>query len=164
MRPLCVALSLLVVGGCASTSDGGSSHASRAVPTAILSALVVGSAALAVGAALKSKDVGRKLDDDLQRGALDGRAFIDRDAEGKRWNRIARASAFFGGLAVIGLGIVWEIHQSDRLEQTEPSGAQTPVSLSMPSGARLSPRMNVPPPRRSVLFLAPADQRSATAR
>lgn len=156
MRALCVALSLLLIGGCASSS--GSSTPNRTAPAVILGVLLAGSAALAVTAAVKSKDLGRKLDDDVKGGSLDGTTFIERDKEGRRWNRIGRASAFVGGLAALGLAIVWEMGLGQHADEQVPSPspvaggprAATPTSwLPAPSSRQVA--------ARSVLFSGPRD-------
>jgi hypothetical protein len=104
---------------------------SHAVARGVLIALVAGTAALAVGASLKSKQVEDDLTSDLQKGGVTGRSFVDSDDTGKRWNRIARGSAFASGVFLLGLGTVWltgygdEI-QSGPLEHT-PADDRNPI-------------------------------------
>lgn len=144
--------------GCASSSgQGGSGKPSRAVARTILAAVALGTAGLAVGAALKSDQIEKDLRAELQSRELTGREFASRDAAGERWNRIARASTFVSAIAVIGFGITFEMASGDRIRHTPtPEG---PTQLLPPP-----PPAPVPPPPASALTPAAAFQRSATAR
>ena len=106
-RRVCLALAVVLLCGC---GPGFRHGAARNV----LIALTVGSAALAVGAAIHSRTIQNDLRRDLDAGQVSGRDFVDRDASGTRWNRISRAAVFSSGLFVLGLGIVWEMGQADR--------------------------------------------------
>lgn len=129
----------LLAGGCASNSG----LPRRTVPKVILGALVLGGAALAVSAAIKSDGIEKDLREDYARGGLSGRDFADRDAEGERWNRIGRASAFVSGLSLLGLGILWEMSLSDRAGRDAveaPANAGPPIfPLSPPAALALPP-------------------------
>jgi hypothetical protein len=110
-RGLCAALSLVLVAGC-----GTGSHVTA---RSLLIALTAGTAALAVGGAVKSKSIGNDLKRDLDSGQLTGQEFADRDASGTRWNRISRAAAFSSVVFLLGLGVVWQMGWGDRI-QTGP--------------------------------------------
>lgn len=122
-RRLCGVLALVLLCGC---GPGFRHGAARNV----LLALTVGSAALAVGAAVHSRKVQNDLRRDIDAGQVTGREFVDRDASGTRWNRISRAAAFSSGVFVLGLGIVWEMGQSDR--SIEGPAERTPADDSQP--------------------------------
>ena len=121
-RGLCGALALLLVAGCASSSGG------HPVARNVLIALVAGSAALAVGGAVKSRSIQTDLRRDLDAHAVSGRDYVARDSDGTRWNRIARASAFTGAVLLIGLAIIGEAAASERVGSgpTEWTPAQDP--------------------------------------
>jgi hypothetical protein len=111
MRALCLGLVVLFASGCASGRTAGK---------VILGALVVGSAGLATGAALKSDSIEKKLADDYRDREITGKEFADRDSEGQRWNRISRAATFVGALSVLGLVVIWEMSTGDKA-QSEPA-------------------------------------------
>jgi hypothetical protein len=112
----------------------------RTAPKVILGALVLGGAALAVVAAVKSDAIEKDLREDYGRGGLSGRDFGTRDADGERWNRIGRASAFVGGLSLLGLGVLWEMSLSDRAGQgpAEAPAAQPMIFPAPPSAAAVT--------------------------
>jgi hypothetical protein len=116
MRALCCGLALLLAGGCASTSG----RPSHTMPKVILGVLLVGGAALAIGAAAKGQSIEDKLGTDYAGRDIGGREFASRDSEGQRWNRIARASTFVSGLALLGLGVIWEMSAGDRAQYEAP--------------------------------------------
>jgi hypothetical protein len=126
MRALACGLVFLLAGGCASGRTAGK---------VVLGALVVGSAALAVGAAVKGKDVQNKLADDYRQRDVTGMEFATRDSEGQRWNRIGRAATFVGALSLLGLGVIWEMQLNDQA-QSEPPKPQMAPMFPVPS-ARL---------------------------
>jgi hypothetical protein len=130
MRALCCGLVLLLGGGCA--SSGGHN---RTVPGVILGALVVGSAALAISAAVKSDSIEQKLGDDYKSREVTGSEFASRDSQGQRWNRISRAAAFVGGLSVLGLGILWEMSLSDKAESQPTKANDAPIFPVRPTGS-----------------------------
>jgi hypothetical protein len=130
MRALACGLVFLLAGGCASGRTAGK---------VVLGALVVGSAALAIGAAVKSSSIESKLDDDYRNREITGMQFAERDSEGQRWNRIGRASAFVSGLSLLGLGIIWEMSLGDHAssEPAQPApGPILPLPGQAPSAAR----------------------------
>lgn len=139
---LCLALASA---GCAANKSNGMPD--RTVARNILIGVVAGSVAVAVGSAVAGKSVENGLRDDLARGDLSGTDFAHRDDQGRRWNRIARASLYVGGLAALGLGILWEMSAGDRLQ--------------------VGPREQLPPPgppSAALPPLPPPTYRSATAR
>lgn len=148
--------------GCASTTrqaSGGEQPPSYAAARTVLVALALGTAGLAVGAALKGEQVEKDLRAESQSRELTGREFASRDAEGQRWNRIARASTFASALAVIGLGITFEMGSGDRIRYTPtPEGPKEVLPPPPPPPAA--------PPAAATGSLTPAVafQRSATAR
>lgn len=115
MRLTASLLVALLAAGCASTGQGGRSD--RSLARNVLIGVAAGSAALAVGAAVAGENVESRLRRDYEAGAVSGREFAGRDAEGKRWNRVARASGFVTGLSIIGLGILWEMSIGDRIQR-----------------------------------------------
>jgi hypothetical protein len=129
MRTLACGLVFLLAGGCASGRTAGK---------VVLGALVVGSAALAVGAAMKGNSIQSKLNDDYHSREITGMEFASRDSEGQRWNRIGRAATFVGGLSVLGLGVIWEMQQGDRA-QAEPTAPLPGPLLPVPSAAGTLP-------------------------
>jgi hypothetical protein len=132
MRALCVGLVCLLGAGCASGRTAGK---------VVLGALVVGSAGLAVGAAVKSESVQTKLADDYRTREITGDEFANRDAEGQRWNRIGRAATFVGGLSLLGLIVIWEMSMGDRA-QSEPAKPSADPIFPLPAA-----RMALPAPR-----------------
>jgi hypothetical protein len=104
----CLILAFLT-GGCAGTSG-------RAVARDVLIALAVGSAAVAVGSAVKSHGIQQDLARDVNAGTVSGHDYLERDKEGTRWNRIGRASGFGTALFVTGLAVVWEMSESARVQ------------------------------------------------
>jgi hypothetical protein len=133
MRALCLGLTLLLVGGCASNEP----LPHRTLPKVILGAVVVGAAGLAVGAAVKSRSIENSLANDYKARDISGSEFADRDSQGQRWNRIGRASAFVSGVALLGLGVLWEMSLSDHA-QVEPTPIDkapifpAPTALTVP--------------------------------
>jgi hypothetical protein len=65
---------------------------------------------------VKSRSVQNDLRRDVDDGKLTGKQFVDRDAEGTRWNRISRAAGFGAGVFALGVGIVWEIGSADEVQ------------------------------------------------
>lgn len=142
MRALSLTMALgLLLAGCASGD-----LPRRTAPKVILGALVVGGAALAVVAAVKGNAIEKELRQDYAGGNLSGRDFGARDADGERWNRIGRASAFVGGLSLLGLGVLWEMSLSDRA--TAPAEAQGKPPLIFPVQPAAS--LQLPAPGRSI--------------
>jgi hypothetical protein len=122
MRALACGLVILLAGGCASGRTAGK---------VVLGALVVGGAALAIGAAVKSNSIEKNLNDDYRGQTITGMQFADRDSDGQRWNRIGRAAAFVGGLSLLGLGVIWEMQLADKA-QSEPAKADLGPLLPLP--------------------------------
>jgi hypothetical protein len=89
---------------------------SRGVAKGLLLALTAAAAGGAAGAAVVSNNKEKSLRDDLAAGRVSGREFAERDAEGLRWNRAARASVLIGGLAIVGLVITWQMGLADRYQ------------------------------------------------
>jgi hypothetical protein len=123
-------LALVFVCGCGSN---------RAIARNLLVALTLGSAALAVGAAVKSNRIEKDLKRDLDQGSLTGRQFADRDDQGTHWNRIGRAAAFGAGVFVIGLGIVWETGVASEIQNGPRQPIPDETRPIFPTGARTSP-------------------------
>jgi hypothetical protein len=142
-----LAASFLVVSLLAAGCAGGPGVRSRAVAKGLLIALTVAAAGGAAGAAVMGNNQEKKLRDDVQAGAVDGRAFGERDAEGKRWNRAARASVFVGGLALVGLVIASQMGLGDRYQYgPQERAASPPIYPTPPAGpAPASPRAPTPP-------------------
>jgi hypothetical protein len=109
MRLVSGVLVAVLVCGCGSGSN-------NAVARNVLLALTVGTTAVAVGAAVKGRSVQNDLQRDLDAGKLTGMQFAERDNSGARWNRVSRAAAFTTGVFVLGLGIVWEMGQANRIQ------------------------------------------------
>jgi hypothetical protein len=135
MQARLVALFVAVaLAGCAS----GPGIKNRSVARGVLIGLAVATAGAAIGSAVVSQ---RKEDDlrkEIETTTLTGRQFAERDAQGMRWNRIARASAFASGLAVVGLLVLWEMSVGDRIQngplpETPPAAAT--LRLPPPSAA-----------------------------
>jgi hypothetical protein len=160
MRALCCGLALAVLSGACASSNG---LPNRTAAKVVLGAVVLGAAALAGVAAAKGNSIEKDLRTDLQGGALSGRDFASRDDDGRRWNRIARASAFVSGVALIGFGIVWEMGIGDRFQYGPTETGGIPTVSPIPAGPPPSP---TPPisalPRPGERRLTA--QRSATPR
>jgi hypothetical protein len=118
MRALCLGLVFLLGAGCASGRTAGK---------VVLGALVVGSAALAVGAAVKSNSIESKLADDYRTREITGSEFAKRDSDGQRWNRIGRAATFVGALSLLGLGVIWEMSMGDEARAQPARPDATPI-------------------------------------
>jgi hypothetical protein len=118
MRALCLGLVVLFASSCASGRTAGK---------VVLGALVVGSAGLAVGAAIKSDSIEKKLADDYRDREITGKEFADRDSEGQRWNRIGRAATFVGALSVLGLAVLWEMSMGDEAASAPPPPRMAPI-------------------------------------
>jgi hypothetical protein len=131
MRALCLGLVFLLGTGCASGRTAGK---------VVLGALVVGGAGLAVGAGLKSDSLETKLAADYRTREITGKEFADRDSEGQRWNRIARSATFVGALALLGLGVLWEMSLGDRA-QSEPAKPNPAPIFPLPAA-----QMQLPAP------------------
>lgn len=139
MRAICLGLVFLFTAGCASGRTAGK---------VVLGALVVGSAALAVGAAVKSDSVESKLADDYRDREITGSEFASRDAEGQRWNRIGRAATFVGALSLLGLGVIWEMSMGDEA-RSEPAKPSTAPIFPLPAAQLPLPtaKLQLPAPR-----------------
>jgi hypothetical protein len=107
-------LGLFVVFALGSAGCGTSHHTAA---RNVLIALTVASAAVAVGAAVKSRSIRDDLRREVDAGTLSGREFADRDATGTRWNRVARASGFGAGVFLLGVGALWEASLGDKIEK-----------------------------------------------
>jgi hypothetical protein len=112
------ALSICVVLAFACSASGCASSSGRTVARNVLIALAVGSAAVAVGSAVKSHGIEQDLQRDVNAGTVSGRDYVSRDQAGARWNRIARASAFGTALFVTGLAVVWETSASAHIQNS----------------------------------------------
>jgi hypothetical protein len=158
MRALCCGLALVVLsGGCASSNG----LPNRTAAKVVLGVVVLGAAALAGVAATKGNSIEKDLRTDVQAGSLSGRDFAKRDDDGRSWNRVARASAFVSGVALLGFGIVWEMGVGDRFEFGPAETGGTPTVSPIPSGP--------PPPPTPPISALPRPgerpaQRSATPR
>jgi hypothetical protein len=104
-----VALLGALAAGCG-TSKG---RPSRGLAVGLLVGLTAVGAGGTVYAASVSAKKEKDLRDDVQTGNLTGRQFAERDEQGQKWNRAARASAFVGVLGVVGLIIVGEMILAD---------------------------------------------------
>jgi hypothetical protein len=89
----------------------------------VAAGLLLGVTAIAAGGTIAAANVANKKEEDLRKdvdaGNLTGRQFAERDEEGKRWNRYARASAFVAGLSLVGLLIVGEMALADHHQYGE---------------------------------------------
>ena len=117
---------------------------SRSLAKGLLLALTAAAAGGAAGAAVMSDNKEKSLRDDLAAGSVTGRDFAERDAEGMRWNRAARASVLIGGLAIVGLVITWQMGLADRYQLGPAEQPTVPGSRR-----RLSPAGRRPPPART---------------
>jgi hypothetical protein len=124
-----LALMALLIGGC-SRAPG---VRSRGLARGILLAVAAAAAGGAVGAAVISDKKEKTLRDDLAGGSLNGRTFAVRDDEGKRWNRMGRASVLVGGLAVVGLVITWQMGLADHYQYGPAESPKNPPIF--PAGA-----------------------------
>jgi hypothetical protein len=133
-------LAALLVGGCSRTPG----VRSRGLAKGILLVVAAAAAGGAAGAAVMSDRTEKSLRDDLAAGSLTGRAFAVQDDEGRRWNRIGRASVLVGGLAIVGLVITWQMALADRYQYGPP---ELPKSAPIfPAG---SPGATAPRPPQS---------------
>jgi hypothetical protein len=122
---------VLLAAGCGS----GPGVRNRSVAKGLLVALAVAAAGGTAAAVVLSQNKEKSLRDDVQMGLVSGREFADRDAEGKRWNRVGRASVLVGGLAIVGLVIAWQMGLGDRYQFGPP---ETPASGPLFPAARPS--------------------------
>jgi hypothetical protein len=141
MRALCVAMALLLA-GCGSS---GIPH--RTAPRVILGLIAAGGAAVAIGAGLKGNSIESKLKDDLAAGNVTGRQFASRDADGERWNRIGRGATFVSALAVLGLGVLWEMSMGDHSQYDAPKPAQQGPIFPVPAPSAALPAPIAPATR-----------------
>jgi hypothetical protein len=121
-RGVCALLMMaMLAGGCANTSG-------RAIARNVLIALAVGSAGIAVGAAVKGHGIEQDLKTQVAAGGLAGRTYVMRDDEGNRWNRVGRAAAFTSGLFVASLAVLWEMSESAAVQNgpAEKTPAEDP--------------------------------------
>jgi hypothetical protein len=135
-RSICLVTVLaLALAGCGT-------GANRAAAKSVLLALTVATAAIAAGAAVKSRSVRDDLRRDVDAGTLSGRQFNDRDATGNRWNRISKASAFGSVVFLLGMGAVWEMGVGDRIQYgpREWTPAEDPKPIFSPPGATFQSR------------------------
>jgi hypothetical protein len=117
MRRCSALVSLVAVVGLLSAGCGtGKNRPSRALAAGLLLGLTAVAAGGTVYAARMSDQKEKDLRDDVQSGNLSGRQFAERDEEGEKWNRTARASAFVGVVGVVGLIIVGEMMLADGYE------------------------------------------------
>jgi hypothetical protein len=105
-----VAVLALLSAGCGT----GKGRPSRGLAVGLLIGLTAVAGGATVYAAHKSEQKEKDLRNDVQSGNLSGRQFAERDDEGQKWNRTARATAFVGVLGVVGLIIVGEMMLADR--------------------------------------------------
>ena len=158
MRTRIVALLVMTSLSAAACGNGQTGGKARAVTAGVLGALAVGAGAGAAVAARKSSDHEKDLTEAVAAGRLTGREFTDRDAEGKRWNRLARGAVFVSGLAVVGMILVWETGLGASYQY---GPAETPRDSRLIPGA--SPAAPGTPPS-SALLPRPAAQRSADSK
>jgi hypothetical protein len=131
-----VTLSAALSGGCGS---------SRATARAVLVGVALVAGGAAIGSTVISSNKEDSLRADAQTGSLSGRAFADRDAEGQRWNRAARASTFVAGIALVGLGVLWEMSLGDRALMVEAPAAALGPTPGDPAPMGLAPSGAAPP-------------------
>ena len=105
-----VAVLALLSAGCGT----GKGRPSRGLAVGLLVGLTAVAGGATVYAARMSEQKEKDLRNDVQTGNLSGRQFAERDDEGQKWNRTARATAFVGVLGVVGLIIVGEMMLADR--------------------------------------------------
>jgi hypothetical protein len=132
-RAICLATIIaFAAAGCGTASN-------RAAAKTVLLALTVGTAAVAAGAAVKSRSVQKDLESDLAAGTLSGRQFADRDADGNHWNRVSRAAAFGSAVFLLGLLTVWEMGVADQVQygprEWTPADDPRPILPSLQSRA-----------------------------
>lgn len=113
MRTLALTLALVMAAGCGTAGPNNNRRLARNI--LIGTTVLAGASAIASGVISEQKE--SDLRDDLQAGTLTGAEFAIRDDDGRKWNRIGRASIFLAGLSLVGLGILWEMSLTDRLEQ-----------------------------------------------
>lgn len=129
-----VTLGALLAAGCSSAPG----VRSRSLAKGLLLALTAAAAGGLAVSAVKSDKLGKDLRDDVAAGTVSGRDFARRDGEGARWNRAARASAFVGGLALVGLVITWQMGLANRYQfgpAEQPSVPPIYPAGSPPAGA-----------------------------
>jgi hypothetical protein len=135
-RAICLGTVLaFALAGCGTASN-------RAAAKTVLLALTVGTAAVAVGAAVKSGSIKDDLQKDVDAGNLTARQFIDRDADGNHWNRVSRAAAFGSAVFLLGVLAVWEMGAGDRVQYgpREWTPADDPRPILPPTQSRASAR------------------------
>jgi len=109
-----------VVLGLVALLGGGCSGPHATARNLLLGVMVVAGGAAVTGAVI-SNDRKTTLQKDAMSGGLTGRQFAERDAEGVRWNRIARGSTFVAGLALVGVALIWEMNTSDSISGDVPA-------------------------------------------
>jgi hypothetical protein len=114
MRARATALLVVLVMASAGCGNSGAGVRNRSLATGLLIGLFAVAAGSTAATAVMGNNKEKALREDVEAGKLDGRQFAERDAEGKRWNRAARASVFVGGLALVGLVLVGEMRLADR--------------------------------------------------
>jgi hypothetical protein len=135
LRRSSAVLSLVALLGALSAGCGTSKgRPSRGIAIGLLVGLTAAAAGGTIYAASVSDKKEKDLRDDVQTGNLSGRQFAERDEQGQKWNRAARASAFVGVLGVVGLIIVGEMMLADRNQYgpTEPPASKPIIPGQQP--------------------------------
>jgi hypothetical protein len=114
LRRTSALVSLVALLGALSAGCGtGKGRPSRGIAVGLLVGLTAAAAGGTIYAANVSSKKEKELRDEVQAGTLSGRQFAEKDEQGQKWNRAARASAFVGVLGVVGLIIVGEMMLAD---------------------------------------------------
>lgn len=129
----------LPLGGCATSVRKADGMPDRSTARNVLIGVAAATVAIAVGGALAGNATEASLKDDLAAGKVSGDDYVSRDRTGKRWNRLSKFALFGTGLSLVGMALLWEASEGDRIQygpiEGPSQGSKPPVASASPGAA-----------------------------
>lgn len=132
----------LPAGGCATPARKPDGMPDRSTTRNVLIGVAAATVAIAVAGAVAGAAAESSLEDDLAAGKVSGDDYVDRDKAGRRWNRLSKLALFGAGLSLVGMALLWEASEGDRVQygpiETSKPPPPLPTGLAPPSAVAQS--------------------------